>query len=379
MSQIANKPRVLCIDDEPAVLFGLQHVLRRSFQLTTAPGGSAALEVMAESEPFEVIVSDMRMPAMNGATFLRLAREQAPESVRILLTGQADVDSAVGAVNEGGIFRFLLKPCPPLELIRTLTDASDIYRLRRVERDLLETTLRGAVEALAEILALTNPLAFGRASRSRTRAVRLAEALAVPDRWQIDVAATLSQIGLATLPIETVESLYCGRPLTSKEQAMVADVPAAAKRLLGHIPRLETVTDMILRHAPDPAPNADLDDPTEFGAAILRVVLDYDSLMSRGATSREALVTLRKSVHRYPPAIVSEFTAICDNAHDAREVLAVTLGSLVRGMVLAQDVSSATGALLIAKGYRVTASLLERLRNLRPGYVQEPLHVHFEE
>jgi DNA-binding NtrC family response regulator len=120
----------------------------RMSESTTATSGKAGLERLSSDGPFAVVVSDMRMPEMNGAAFLAQVRERAPDTVRVLLTGQADLDSAIAAVNEGQIFRFLTKPCAPEMLISSLRAAEEQHRLITAERVLLEQTLHGAVKAL---------------------------------------------------------------------------------------------------------------------------------------------------------------------------------------------------------------------------------------
>jgi DNA-binding NtrC family response regulator len=163
----ASAPRVLCVDDEPNVLEGLRRQLRRHFSVATANGGILALEVLEREGPFAVVVSDMRMPEMDGAAFLGRVREQAADTVRVLLTGQADLDATIAAVNEANIFRFLTKPCPTESLITALNAAVEQHRLIMAERVLLEQTLHGSVKALTDILGLANPTAFGRAARAK--------------------------------------------------------------------------------------------------------------------------------------------------------------------------------------------------------------------
>jgi DNA-binding response OmpR family regulator len=125
--------RVLLVDDEPAVLAGLNRHLRRRFDVVTATGAAEGLAAIdAADEPFDVVVSDLRMPGMDGIQFLAAARDRSPGTARMLLTGHADVDSAVDAVNRAGLFRFLLKPCPPDELLVELDDA--LAHVRRTTR-----------------------------------------------------------------------------------------------------------------------------------------------------------------------------------------------------------------------------------------------------
>ena len=116
----SERPRILCVDDESNVLDGLARTLRSHYVVETATEGKVALDLLRTAEPFAVVMSDQRMPQMTGTQFLAHARAVAPASVRGLLTGQADVESAIAAVNEGNIFRFLTKPCATDVLLKAL-------------------------------------------------------------------------------------------------------------------------------------------------------------------------------------------------------------------------------------------------------------------
>ncbi len=119
----SERHRVLCVDDDPNVLAGLALTLGRQFQVETAPSGKAALEKLRAMPDVAVIISDMRMPSMSGAQFLAASRKLVPNARRILLTGHADVATAILAVNEGAIFRFLTKPCASPKLIEAVEAA----------------------------------------------------------------------------------------------------------------------------------------------------------------------------------------------------------------------------------------------------------------
>jgi CheY-like chemotaxis protein len=153
--------RVLCVDDDPNVLAGYQRGLRKQWHLETASSGQAALGLLETQGPYAVIVADMQMPGMNGVELLTRARTLAPDTVRIMLTGNADQKTAVEAVNEGHVFRFLNKPCSAEMLALVLDAAVRQYRLVVAERELLEKTLSGSVKILTEILSLQDPRTFG--------------------------------------------------------------------------------------------------------------------------------------------------------------------------------------------------------------------------
>ena len=133
--------KILFVDDDENLLAAIQRSLRKQFNFDTALGGLQALEHMRTKGPYAVIVSDMSMPGMNGAEFLERARRLAPETVRIMLTGNADQQTAADAVNRGHVFRFLSKPCPPETLVPAIEHGLKQYQMLQMERDLLEGTL----------------------------------------------------------------------------------------------------------------------------------------------------------------------------------------------------------------------------------------------
>src|SRR5262249_12720075 len=155
---------------------------------------------------------------------------------------------------------FLTKPCPPPSLLGAFRAAVEQNRLLSAERVLLEQTLHGSIRTLMDVLSLTQPLAFGRASRLRRHVGALAQQLALESAWQIEVAAMLSQIGYVTLAPETVSRLHHGEALTDDERQRLARMPQIVEGLIGNIPRLEGVRAIVAgqNQAPRPiGPNAD--------------------------------------------------------------------------------------------------------------------------
>jgi response regulator RpfG family c-di-GMP phosphodiesterase len=370
----ASRPRVLCVDDEPNVLQGFARHLRRQFSVSTAVGGPAGLELLARESPFAVVVSDMRMPGMDGATFLGRVREQAPDTTRVLLTGQADLEAAIAAVNQANIFRFLTKPCAPDVLCTALEAAAEQHRLVTAERVLLEETLRGSIAALTELLALVNPAAFGRATRARRHVSRLADQLGIRERWQVEVGAMLSQLGCVTLPAETAEKLYQGGPLADRERAMAGRLPAIADQLLASIPRLDGVRD-IVRHqdARFEGDGAAGGERIPQGARLLKVVLNFDALQAQGLAAGTALDAMRGRTGWYDPAVLEAFAALV-GAEGGAQVQEMRLREVRAGMRFAEDVRTRKGVLLIARGQEVTLGLLERIRNFSEHLgVKEPV------
>ncbi len=363
-------PRVLCVDDEPNVLEGLSLHLRRRFALTTASSGAEGLQKIKDEPPFAAIVSDMRMPGMNGAEFLKQARTVTPDTVRLLLTGHSDFNSAVSAVNEGQIFRFLSKPCPPPALQAALDSAVHQYRLVTAERELLEKTLRGTVKVLGDVLALANPLAFGKVTRAKTLVDIVLKEVAPDEVWKADVACLFAHIAAVHLPQATLEKWYRGAELDASEKAMVDKLPQAADGFLSHIPRLEAVRDIVASVARGDAP-----EHAPMGARALRLAFDFDALRSKGDPVDLAFETLKARRSHYDPALLDALGRHVEGAGHGPKVRDVSLRELKAGMVLTEDLRMKTGMLLVPRGFEITAALQTRFASMAEGAVKEPIRV----
>jgi len=379
-SRAKPKLRVLCVDDEPSLLEGISLHLARRYTLETAPSGAAGLAILEGGYRPAVIVSDMRMPNMDGAAFLARARAIAPDSVRMLLTGQTDIEAAISAVNEGQIFRFLTKPCAPSQLLGAVAAGVAQHQLVTAERVLLEQTLHGCVKTLTDVLALTNPAAFGRATRIKALVSELADRTALRARWQVEVAAMLSQLAHITLSPSTAEKLYFGQPLSPEEQRQVEHLPAVTEQLLGNIPRLEEVREILGSYTRPflgvhVTPCDPLLHPTAFAAQILKIAVDFDALESQGKSADLAIDTLRHRERSYVPAALAALIALRGREGPVRDVRELLLGELRPGMELTEDVTLPNGMLLVARGYEITPRFLERLRNLPRGALKERLSV----
>ncbi|MGA8109318.1 MAG: response regulator [Acidobacteriaceae bacterium] len=128
--------KILFVDDESSALDGFRRVLHGSFNVCTAGSGGEGLMTLDRDGPFAVVVSDMRMPGMDGAEFLARVRQKAPHTVRMLLTGHADLRAAMDAVNRGQILHFLTKPCPRAVLVAALNSGLDQYHASVEENEL---------------------------------------------------------------------------------------------------------------------------------------------------------------------------------------------------------------------------------------------------
>lgn len=371
--------KILFVDDEENVLQSMKRQLRKRFPLQTALSGDEALKVLKEKGPFAVIVSDMRMPGMNGVELLSRVKDLYPDTVRIMLTGNADQETAMDAVNNGQIFRFLTKPCSIAILVPALALAQRQYRLLTAEKELLQKTLKGSIMVLSELLSQAKPTVFSAGLRIKEHASHVAERMELPNLWQIEVSALLAQIGCISLPTDILNKRYAGIELSEEEEEMWGGYPEIGARLLENIPRLENVTKMIRWQQ---KPFDGFDDKTmqaEFeevviGSQILKAVIDFDLLLQQGNNPKEAVEQLRTRKGMYNPQVLKILSSI--RFDDQARILSVTVDDLIVGMIAAEDIAAKNGALILPKDQMITWSVLQALYNFnRQIGIIEPVKV----
>lgn len=380
--------KVLFVDDENNVLSALKRQFRKQYEVSTALGGARGLQLLDSEGPFAVIVSDMQMPEMNGVEFLQKAGKIAPDSVRIMLTGNADQQTAMNAVNDGNIFSFLTKPCPPETLVNAMNEAIEQYRLITAERELLEGTLNGSVKLLMDMLSMIAPDSFGRTIAITETAGKLADAMQLENTWNLRLAAMLSNLACVTLPPETLAKHSKGEELTSEEQQMVTRLPEVSKKLITNIPRLEQIADIVLYHQKsyngDGFPEDDIageNIPQE--SRILKILYDLEVLKTKGIEQKDALERMAEQEGRYDSVILKTANAVLGGAANDAATNApseVSLTGLEPGHVLISNIETTEGKLLVSAGNKLNAPVIERLINYhKVTKIKEPIKVFLEE
>ncbi|MEM9562665.1 MAG: response regulator [Actinomycetota bacterium] len=372
MTVVRAKPRLLCVDDEPELLDNIRLVLRKHFDVSTVQSGPEALALFDddEVEPFDVVLSDMRMPEMSGAALLTSLRRSHPEVPRLLLSGQSDLDSAIAAINHAKVFRFLTKPCPPDLLIESIEDAVRQARLEHIEKDLLDRTLNGTVDMLTDVLGLVSPEAVERAARIKSFVYQLCVELNRPVDWKLDLGCMLSQIGFVAMPSDDDGE--------ESPELLERRVELAAELLI-RIPRLESVAALI-RGQLSPTP-VKVDETVEnwtdreMNAEILRLAVLYERRMAEGQGAAEAAQSV---IDEPEPAAAFLRGAIARIGRGEQQVVQIEVGprDLQPGMVLVDDLLLSSGPKLAPAGMELTAALIGRIQTFArtPG-VAEPIVV----
>ncbi|BBA44260.1 MULTISPECIES: HD domain-containing phosphohydrolase [Burkholderia] len=409
-------PSILLVDDEPSVLSALRRVFRPAgYEILTAESGEAALEVLASTE-VDLIVSDMRMPGMSGAEFLARARSLYPDTMRILLTGYAEIASVVQAVNDGGVYRYLNKPWDDHDLLLTLEQALEQRRLRREAARLaalteaqnealrrfnteLETQVRARTEelgqtvmfleaaqrdlkssftAMVQVCASMIEIRCGSASGHAMRVGEIARRLALNSGMSelhaqdVYFAGLLHGIGKLSLPDELLRKPLT--KMTAEEHGLYLQHPLRAQMVLTPVAQLHKVASIVLhqyeRFNGRGTPDGLAGDAIPLGSRILAIARDFEGLRNGdiGAphSVEQALDALRSQAGvRYDPRIVDGLNELMRDPASlgiAASVAEVKSAQLREGMQLADDLRTHRGVLLMTKGSVMSAHQIELVR-----------------
>lgn len=377
--------QILLVDDELKVLKAYERNLGLDFDICVEASPEQALLRLEHEGPFAVILSDYNMPRMNGNELLLKAKEISPDTVRIMLTGNADLEKAMVAVNEGSVFRFLTKPCMLPALKKCLDDAIRQYQLENAEKELLNKTLNGSIQVLMEILSIMDHAAFSLAQKRRSAARKMAIHMKAPNLWAIEIASLLAEIGIVTLPDDTTERYLAGKALDESETKMVASIPEMSAKLVKRIPRLEKVSEIIrYQNKNYDGSGTPKDDTKErgipVGSRILRVLNEYFRILVKGSSPQEALEMLELSPARFDPAALKSLRACAIRIGavkaDENKLKKIGLNGLKVGQTLRSDVKTQGGMLILKANQVLGPAHIQRIHNFATSDpIQEPIIV----
>lgn len=367
--------RILLIDDDPTCLQVWAHTLKDRLEVETALSAESALQIVNDGGDFAVVAADKMMPGIDGVECLKRVRELAPDAVRLLITADEDVHTAERAVNEAGVFRLLFKPVDGDALYTVLRAALTQYRVQYAETELFEKTLKGCVEAFAEVLSLTNPNAFTKASQVHGLITRICDQLTLSRQWEVEIAALLSQLGCVTISAETLERQKQGRSITAEEIRQLRNVPELGARLIEKIPRMQNVAALI-RGQRDGSQSLESSDDPELvqEASILKAALALQDVLANGGSPQDAAEQISEHRALYRDDVVE---AVCTSVGCAApETQQIGFRELEAGMITAKPIVSDTGMILLREGIAVSEVTRVRLQNFtHRAAIKEPIVV----
>lgn len=376
--------RVMLVDDEPSVLAGLNRQLGKRFSIYTATSGKEAIELAKDEGPFAVIVSDMRMPEMSGLEVLERMQRISPDTTRMMLTGNADQQTSVDAVNEGNVFRFFTKPCSAEDLTKGIEAGIRQYQLVTAERNLLQQTLAGSVKLLVDVLSLTNPEAFGRAVRLRQWTARIAKFLELPKVWELEMGVMLTPLGAVAVPQEILVKEKAGKKLRKDEEDTLRQSPEVGHRLLENIPRLNQVARIVLYQSKNFDGSGFPDDKLvgtdiPLGSRLVHILNDIADLAPTSNPTTKELSRLRRNAEKYDPellkGVISYFLKMQGRSSDVVETrLEIMARECKVGDTLLSDVESKAGQFYLARGAVLTDSAIAHIALFQKVHkIKEPI------
>ncbi|GAB5496094.1 MAG: response regulator [Phycisphaerales bacterium] len=366
--------KVLMVDDEPNILSGYKRSLGRKYNLVTAVGGEEGLNAIKEQGPFAVVITDMRMPGMDGLAFLRAAQAENKRGVYAMLTGNADQQTAINAINEGQIFRFLNKPCPGEQLDQTIQACMRQYELMQAEHIMLRDTVAGSIKLLTQTVSLSDPRIAQINEAVRLDSMRIAQQLQLPSDWRMSIAASLCLIGSAIAD--------SGGSLGSLPDDALERHAKIGANLIRHIPKLGEVA-QIIEHQRETGPmpeSLDMSDLLSHGdsspritvcSRILRIAVDFRrACLACDNNKAAALEHMKANNPEYDNRLLEAYEIIAQEQdpeselHIVYEPQPMPIPKLEPGMSVTEDVVTKDGKMLLVKGSTLTAVVIERLKEL---------------
>jgi response regulator RpfG family c-di-GMP phosphodiesterase len=427
---IAGVPKILCVDDEPNILSSLRRLFRpKGYQVLVAESGQAGLQLL-ETEAVDLVISDMRMPEMDGACFLEHVRARWPDSIRLLLTGYADIQSIIEAINRGEIYRYITKPWDDNDILMVVRHALERKALEQEKKRLealawrqnqelkvLNASLEAKVEQrtaelkkahdsllaangklkvsfLTSIKVFSNLIEMrgghlaGHSRRVAELARKIALKLALDEKGihEVFVAGLLHEIGkigfsdeLLSMPVDLMKGAqlanYRKHTIRAEHLLMpLEDLRGATRILRAQLERFDG------GGYPDGLAGFSI----PIGARILMLASDYDNLQLGVLTQRRLrpeeakAAILRSSGKRYDPQVVAAFNNVISGEQEeaSSRQSQVLSEHLVPGMVLARDLVTRDGLLLLSADYTLDQRLIEQILDFeRSGDSRLTIHI----
>lgn len=386
--------KILLVDDDLLLREGYKRALGSKLSIDTAPDAETALQLCERSGPYSVIVADMQMPGENGLQFLHKLKAQYPQSVRIMLTGEASIQVAAEAVNDGQVFRFLTKPCSPPSLEQTIREALDHWRANASQGAVLEQTLQGSIQMLLDIVPTLGPRVLEGSQKLAAYAKRFAQPLSISPEWELETSAMVSQIGLVHVPAGLLQRFLNKQGLSGADKDTLARVPEMGYNLISRIPQLERIANNVLYQ------NKNYDgtgfplgkvagEEIPICARVLRFVSDLLKWEASGLPKARAFKQMENQAQCYDPHIFKAAWNIFQipapgptpsspslSAGASEEVLLLKMQELEPGDVLVSDLETDSGVVVVTAGTKLSPSLLHRIQKFRAwGPMKEPISV----
>ncbi len=366
--------RVLFVDDDRNILSSMKRHLRSEYTIETALGAHDALTLLDRGERFAVVVSDMRMPEIDGVEFLKRVAKICPLTVRVMLTGNVDQDTAVRAVNEGSVYRFVNKPCNSADFAKVLREGISQYLILSAERELLQNTLSGTIKLLTDLMSMVDPQRFEGTLNAREIIQKLCRELRIENAWELELACMLGRLGEITLPSSIQEKIRSQSALSQEESKLAREAPECAASLLQNIPRLDGVATIVRDFsAPESKQSSE-------SVQLISIARQFAQQRTLGKSEKDSLAATRSTCCWCRAPLLDALEKVVGGTNspsaDGVEAIQLTVRELVPGHRLLSAIETSDGVLLVAPGTELTGPLITRVRNYQKLVgIKEPIQI----
>ncbi len=353
--------QILFVDDDASLLSTMKRNLSLEFTVQTAEGGEVALEMVNQQGDYAVVVVDMQMPKMNGIQTIASLRQRMPNAVFVMLTGNQDLTTAIQAVNDGRVFRFLTKPCQVFEISAAIQAAQQQHNLIIAEKELLSGTFAGAINLMTDVIEMQEERHVD-TGRMAEALVDLAARMQIEIGWEEKVAARIFLVGIAMLGPEDSIKFVSLDPTTAEHKAMFARICKKSASMLARLPRLGWIVDL-LKHVPNADYYESGCDRIESGALLLRIVFYWNFLTNKGLCVEAATGVIENIMPDLSSRMIQSMQCLHDN-HDAHMLTKIAIGKLQPGMIPYENIAVPRGGFAVAKGRVLTETMIQNLRQM---------------
>ncbi|MGH7997489.1 MAG: HD domain-containing phosphohydrolase [Opitutaceae bacterium] len=364
--------RILIVDDDPIMLNTVSATLAPRFSVDSAPTGEEARARLRAGPPYALVIADMFLPDAHGAQLLAECGARTPTTVRIMMTGDRTTETAVDAINTGQVFRLLIKPFGIPELQEAVEAALRHHAVLAAEEELLRGTVSGSIAILLEVVSTVDPVSFELSQRLRETVRTFAQAMELPNAWELEMAAALARIGAATLPATLQHRIARDAELTAQEEGILAEVPEVGWRLLNAVPRFAGVAEAVRyqekRYDGSGPPRDDRHGGAiPLGARILKIFTARARLELDGVAKAAAHQQLERRPGEYDPELLAASFRhfpeyIFSPLSAAGKTRLVPASELRPNQAAVSAFRTKDGLTIVAPGTKLTAMAVERVR-----------------
>jgi FixJ family two-component response regulator len=357
-----KKSKILFIDDDIRILSGYKRILDKDFDVKMAHDPIIGLKILKSEDDIAVIVSDFMMPKVDGNLLFEVAKDISPHSIRIMLSGNADLSTAVDAINKSAVYKLLIKPFPTTELRGILFDALKLYKKNIESKDIEDNVFLIASDIINDLVSMLSPRdGFFINSIVDTTQI-IVDRLNYLQPKKIIIASYLSQLGFINMPNEIKSKVYNKKQLTKDEVQALEHHPEFAKKIVLKKAFLMDIANGISFQNKNFVQATSIKDKlTSDIAMVLRVSIDFTLNLNYYDSHKRAIKELKRNFMLYDPKILKVLEEYVDLMSDNYDIEEISPIDVKDGMIVARDFFNVSNELLITKGSVISSSLKLKL------------------